>query len=247
MRIEVARSPYEKFISQRKYTLAIITKTGLLDTKPIGYSIEQDHTLSLTDEELYNDSKLFRRLVRRLIYLLFTQPDMTHIVHILSQFMQHPRHEHWKFVLRDVRYSKGCPDHRIMLSFSSDFYTYLDCVIHTGQLVPWLDVIVRDELCSLVVPRLFEKPRNNISLSIFRQDRVSFYGCNTSKLKWSEVVLTDMGVQHSNVVSLFCGSKYTLHIAQNHVFMNKSNISILIVIMCVMQFKEDLLPLTMYL
>ena len=56
----------------------------------------------------------------RLIYLTFTRPELSYIVHILSQFMQKPQEDHWIAALRVVRYLKGCPDQGIMLTSNSD-------------------------------------------------------------------------------------------------------------------------------
>lgn len=50
----------------------------------------------------------YRRLVRRVIYLAVTRPDLAYSVHILSQFMQATKKEHWEAVLRVVLYLKKC-------------------------------------------------------------------------------------------------------------------------------------------
>lgn len=49
----------------------------------------------------------YRRLVRRVIYLAVTRPDLAYSVHILSQFMQATKKEHWEAVLRVVLYLKN--------------------------------------------------------------------------------------------------------------------------------------------
>ena len=107
--IEVARSNERIFLCQRKYTLDIITETGLLGARPTGFPIEQNYTLATSSSELLQDPEIYRRLVVRLIYLSFTRPDLAYTVHILAQFMQHPRQHHWDAALRYVRYLKGCP------------------------------------------------------------------------------------------------------------------------------------------
>ncbi|KAL6315294.1 hypothetical protein AAG906_000383 [Vitis piasezkii] len=95
------------FLCQRKYTLDIVSEAGLLGAKPCGFPIEHNHRLGLANGELLSNPESYRRLVGRLIYLAVTRPDLAYSVHILSQFMQEPRIEHWEAALRVVRYLKG--------------------------------------------------------------------------------------------------------------------------------------------
>ena len=65
--IEVARSSTGLFVCQRKYTLDIISETGLLGAKPVGFPMEQNHKLGLASGIMLSDPEPFRRLVGRLI------------------------------------------------------------------------------------------------------------------------------------------------------------------------------------
>ncbi|RVW82461.1 Retrovirus-related Pol polyprotein from transposon RE2 [Vitis vinifera] len=118
--IEVARSSAGLFLCQRKYTLDIVSEAGLLGAKPCGFLIEQNHRLGLANRELLSNPESYRILVGRLIYLAVTRPDLAYSVHILSQFMQEPRIEHWEAALRVVRYLKGTPGQGILLRADSD-------------------------------------------------------------------------------------------------------------------------------
>ncbi|RVX07381.1 Retrovirus-related Pol polyprotein from transposon RE2 [Vitis vinifera] len=118
--IEVARSSAGLFLCQRKYTLDIVSEAGLLGAKPCGFPIEHNHRLGLANGELMSNPESYRRLVGRLIYLAVTRPDLAYSVHILSQFMQEPRIEHWEAALRVVRYLKGTPGQGILLRADSD-------------------------------------------------------------------------------------------------------------------------------
>ncbi|KAH7545427.1 hypothetical protein FEM48_Zijuj01G0092700 [Ziziphus jujuba var. spinosa] len=118
--IEVARSSAGLFLCQCKYTLDIVSEAGLLGAKPCGFPIEQNHRLGLANGELLSNPESYRRFVGRLIYLAVTRPDLAYSVHILSQFMQEPRIEHWEAALRVVRYLKGTPSKGILLHVDSD-------------------------------------------------------------------------------------------------------------------------------
>ena len=60
-----------------------------------------------TDGTLLSYGTLYRQLVDSLIYLIVTQPDIAHVVHIVSQFMIAYHTTHFVVVLRILRYVKG--------------------------------------------------------------------------------------------------------------------------------------------
>lgn len=94
----------------------------MLASKPAGGPIEQNHHLALSKSPFMADPERFRRLVGRLIYLTITRPELSYCVHILSQFMQQPRNEHWEGALRVVRYLKGNPGRGIFLDANCDMH-----------------------------------------------------------------------------------------------------------------------------
>jgi hypothetical protein len=113
--VEVARSPTGILLCQRKYALDIISEAGLLESKPAPTPLEQNHHLALANGRILDQPNKYRRLVGRLIYLCFTRPELSYCVHILSQFMQQPKQEHWEAALRVVRYLKGNHGQGILL------------------------------------------------------------------------------------------------------------------------------------
>ncbi|XP_043720809.1 uncharacterized mitochondrial protein AtMg00810-like [Telopea speciosissima] len=56
-----------------------------------------------------DDPERYRRLVGKLNYLTFTQPDISFLVSVVSQFMSSPRTSHWDTVIRILRYLKKAP------------------------------------------------------------------------------------------------------------------------------------------
>ena len=93
--IEVARSDAGIYLSQRKYALDIVSESGLLASKPATTPMEQNHKLATSEGAFFRDPEGYRRLVGRLVYLTYTRPELSYAVHILTQFMQHPRTKHW--------------------------------------------------------------------------------------------------------------------------------------------------------
>ena len=130
--IEVARNESGIYLCQRKYALDIISETGLMEAKPANFPLEENNKLALSDSPLLPDPKPYRRLLGRLIYLSVTRPDLAYSVHVLAQFMQTPREDHWLAALRVVRYLKSDPGQGILLRADNNFQI-TGGVIRTGR------------------------------------------------------------------------------------------------------------------
>ena len=92
--IEVAQSNSGIVISQRKYTLDILIDTGMLDCKPVDTPMDPNVKLVPSQGELLRDLGRYRRLVGKLNYLTITQPDISFLVSVVSQFLQSPCDSH---------------------------------------------------------------------------------------------------------------------------------------------------------
>ena len=92
--IEVAQSNSRVVISQRKYTLDILTNTGMLDCKPVDTPMDPNVKLVPSQGELLRDPGRYRRLVGKLNYLTITRPDISFPVSVVSQFLQSPSDSH---------------------------------------------------------------------------------------------------------------------------------------------------------
>ena len=85
--INVAKGPQGLFLCQRKYAFEMIDECGLLGAKLVEFPMKQNHHLALAQGKLLANPTQHRRLVECLIYLTITKPNLTFVVHILSQFM----------------------------------------------------------------------------------------------------------------------------------------------------------------
>lgn len=81
--LEIARSAAGITLCQRKYTLDLLTETGLLGCQPSSIPMDPSFKLTLEDGDLLLNAELYRRLVGKLLYLTFTRPDITYAVHKL--------------------------------------------------------------------------------------------------------------------------------------------------------------------
>jgi hypothetical protein len=78
--LELDCSPQEISLCQRKYTLDLLKETGMASSKPAAFPIPQQHRLSSDCGKPLQDPSKYRRLIRRLIYLTISQPDITYAV-----------------------------------------------------------------------------------------------------------------------------------------------------------------------
>ncbi|RVW45537.1 Retrovirus-related Pol polyprotein from transposon RE2 [Vitis vinifera] len=216
--IEVARSSAGLFLCQRKYTLDIVSEAGLLGAKPCGFPIEQNHRLGLANGELLSNPESYRKLVGQLIYLAVTRPDLAYSVHILSQFMQEPRIEHWEAALRVVRYLKGTPGQGILLRADSDLSLqgwcdsdWAACPVTRRSLSGWLVFLGQSPISWKT------KKQHTVSRSSAEAEYRAMAAV-TCELKWLKGLLLSLGVHHPKAIKLFCDSQSALHMAKNPVF-----------------------------
>jgi hypothetical protein len=216
--VEVARSPSGIVLCQRKYVLDIISEAGLLGAKPMPTPLEQNHNLSLAQGEFLDNPERYRRLVGRLIYLCFTRPELSYSVHILSQFMQQPRTEHWTAALRVVRYLKGNPGQGVFLDSTSDLFLHgwcdadwAACPLTRRSLTGWIIFLGNS-------PISWKTKKQQVVSRSSAESEYRSMANTTCELKWVKSILCSLGISHSMPMQLFCDSQFALHIAKNPVF-----------------------------
>ncbi|XP_070668785.1 uncharacterized mitochondrial protein AtMg00810-like [Malus domestica] len=117
--MEVHRTATGLHLTQAKYITDLLTRTNMLDCKPISAPAISGRRLSLSDGEPLSDITEFRSVVGALQYLLFTRPDIAFTVNQVYQFMHRPTTVHWVAVKRILHYLKATPNHGIVYKPSS--------------------------------------------------------------------------------------------------------------------------------
>jgi hypothetical protein len=84
--------------------------------------MDQNLKLSKLEGPLLPDPTAYRRLIRRLMYLTLTRPDIVFVVHKLSQFMEHPREPHYKVAQHILQYIKGAPSQGMLYPSNSELH-----------------------------------------------------------------------------------------------------------------------------
>ena len=117
--LEITHSTDRLYITQAKYAFELLSWAGLTDSKTVDTPIELNaHLTPLRGKPLSNPS-LYRRLVGSLVYLIVTCPDISYVVHQVSQYLFVSRLTHYAVVLRILRYLKGTFFHGFFYSTQS--------------------------------------------------------------------------------------------------------------------------------
>lgn len=114
--IEVQQSIDGIFISQRKYAKDLLSRFGMLNSKPADTPMNFNEKLQQDDGAEMADAKKFRSLVGGLNYLTHTRPDIAYSVSLISRFMQQPSRNHFGAAKRVLRYIAGTMEYGIMYS-----------------------------------------------------------------------------------------------------------------------------------
>nr|KYP70338.1 hypothetical protein KK1_009551 [Cajanus cajan] len=106
-------------LCQQKYVLQLLSDTGFLASMPTSLPMDPNNNLNAEIGDLLPDPSLYRRLIGKLLYLTISRPDITYVVHKLSQFMQSPTNIHLKAVHHLLQYLKGTPGQGILFPANS--------------------------------------------------------------------------------------------------------------------------------
>jgi hypothetical protein len=87
-----------------KYVADILERARLTDNKTVDTPIEVNARYFSFDGLPLTDPTLYHTIVRSLIYLTITRPDIAYVVHVVSQFVVSPTTVHWAAVLRILQY-----------------------------------------------------------------------------------------------------------------------------------------------
>jgi hypothetical protein len=85
--LEISSSSDGFYLTQVKYISDLLSQANLTDCKIVDTPTKLNARLNLHDGEPLRDPTLYRHLVGSLVYLTVTRPDISYVVHQMSQFV----------------------------------------------------------------------------------------------------------------------------------------------------------------
>ena len=104
--VEVASGSDGLVMMQKKYSLDLLQRAGMLKCKPTTTHMSATNRITAVDGELLTstDATQYRSIVGGLQYLTITRTDISFAVNRVCQYLQAPRNTHWSAVKRILRY-----------------------------------------------------------------------------------------------------------------------------------------------
>ena len=97
--LEVTSSSDGYYLFHTIYASDLLFKAGIIDNRIVSTPLEYNAKFTPLDGEPISDATHYRQLVGSLIYLTVTRPNISHVVVMVSKFMDAPRSVHYAAVL----------------------------------------------------------------------------------------------------------------------------------------------------
>ena len=190
----------------------------MLATKLVSTPYDLSLKLHYIEFDIFQDITQYRRLIRRLIYLTTTRPDIAFVVQQLSQHVSQPRVVHYRAAIRILQYVKSFSakglfyEHKTDLSLSGFADSDWASCPTTRQYVTGYTIFLGSSLVSWK-----SKKQSTVSRSSCEAEYRTLAAL-TYEVQWLHTLFTELNIKFHKPTSLYCDNRSAVYLAHNPTF-----------------------------
>nr|GFA09295.1 uncharacterized mitochondrial protein AtMg00810-like [Tanacetum cinerariifolium] len=205
------------FISQDKYVNDILNKFSFSDVKTVSIHMETHKTLLKDEKGEDVDEHLYRSMIRSLMHLTSSNPDIMFVVCACARFQVNPKISHLHAMKKIFRYLKGQPKLGLWYPKDSPF----DLVAYTDSDYAGASLDRKSTTggCQFLGCRLISwqcKKQSVVANSTIEAEYVAALSC-CGQVFWIQNQLLDYGYNFMHT-KIYIDNESTICIVNNHVF-----------------------------
>ncbi|GKA73542.1 retrovirus-related pol polyprotein from transposon TNT 1-94 [Tanacetum coccineum] len=214
--LQIFQSPRGIFINQSKYASEIVRKYGLQSTDSIDTPMIENKKL---EEYLLGkpvDATLYHGMIRSLMYLTASRPDLNHALCLCAQYQAKPTKKHLQAVKRIFRYLNGTINMGLWYSKDTDMsLTAFADTDHAGCQDTRRSTSRSGQFLDDKLVSWSSKKQKYTAISSTEAEYITLSRF-CSQILWIRSQLTDYGFQF-NKIPLYCDNKSAIALCCNNV------------------------------
>ena len=220
--VQFERSPTHLRMHQTTYALSILKQFGMEHCAPSPTPLPEGTVLSKNSNTAPVDATLYRMLVGKLLFLTKTRPDITHVVSVVSRFMQAPQVAHLQAAKHILRYIRGHPglglffqqgeDNCLNGYTDADYAQDIDDRVSVGAYIFFLG--------NSPISWIFKK-QSSTSRSSCESEYRALAQCSCEAI-WIRRLLGELRILSDKPTNIYCDNQSSIKLCYNPVFHEKS-------------------------
>ncbi|KAE8708208.1 hypothetical protein F3Y22_tig00110348pilonHSYRG00083 [Hibiscus syriacus] len=217
--IEVKHRNNSVVLSQKKYILELLEKTGMLNAASCATPMVVSPKLSHEEGELIQNASEYRSIVGSLLYICHTRPDISFGVGQVAQHMHAPRETHFVAVKRILRYLSTTLNFGLSFSRagnSLDITAFADAdwgaSIDDRRSITGYGVFLGKCLITWC-----SKKQRTVSRSTMEAEYKSVAD-TAADITWVQALLSDLGIHQSHKPVIWCDNTSAVAMSANPVY-----------------------------
>ena len=205
-------------MTQQKYILDLLEETKHIQCRISDTPIEVNHRLTLDNKDPKIEITSYQKLIKKLLCLSHTRPDICFTINVLSQFMHSPRNSHFHVANRVLRYVKG----RTGLGITYKKIGKIDLVLYTDSYFSGSRVNYRSTMgyCTFLGGNLVTWRSINQSLISKSSTESEFRAMSKGidEVIWIQNILDELQIPYIKPIDIRCNNKSAISIAHDLVY-----------------------------